>query len=137
MSVGLFAGYYPSMSMKRSPKDLWRQAKQTVDDERLREKPARDVWEQEAVFHIALFNHRLTTDYPVTSWPTMRAALMTGYTLMGVLCPGCRQRGSIDLRTISCHPDTSINALIPYLKCGRCQPNPPLAKIVALRLGAP
>jgi hypothetical protein len=106
MSVGLFAGYYPSMSMNRSYKDLERRQRQADDEARLREQPARAVWEQEAVFHIALFNHRLTTDYPVTSWPTVRAALMTSYCRMSVLCPGCKQGSAVDLRTIACHPDT-------------------------------
>lgn len=37
------------------------------------------------------------------------------------------------LRKIKMHEDASINCLVPYLKCLRCQPDPPLPYLIGLR----
>jgi hypothetical protein len=48
------------------------------------------------------------------------------------LCPGCGQRGSVDLRRINRHPDASLESLIPILSCQRCSPNPPFARLTGV-----
>ena len=57
----------------------------------------------------------------VAAWNVrVRATLIARRFYLGCLCPGCGQRGSVDLRRINRHPDASLESLIPMLSCQRC-----------------
>ena len=121
------------MGMNRSYKDFERRDREAREAEELRLQPERELWEHEAQFHITLFNHRVRTSWPVTSWPTVRAAIAVNRTHLGVVCPACNQHGVIDIKTIGCDPDTTINHIVRKFRCSRCKPNPPAARITGLR----
>lgn len=82
---------------------------------------------------VALWNVRVLAPPPLAFYPTFRAALTAKRFFLACRCPACRTTGCIDLRTIDRHPDASIESIIPQISCGRCVPNPPLAKIIGLR----
>jgi hypothetical protein len=101
--------------------------------ERRRTPPQHRRAAVEAKIAVAMFNVRARTRHPVLAWPTFRAALMAGRPILMVQCSGCEQASYVDLQTIRCHPDSSINSLTPYLTCLRCQPDPPLPHLMGLR----
>jgi hypothetical protein len=106
--------------------------KAELEERRLRAPQIRRA-DWEAKLSVAVFNVRALSGHPVLSWPTFRAALVSKRPILQVVCPGCEQVSHLDLRTISYHPDSSINSLTPHLKCLRCQPDPPLPRLVGLR----
>jgi hypothetical protein len=68
----------------------------------------------------------------VGRYVTLEPPLIARRFYLGCLCPGCGQRGSVDLRRINRHPDASLESLIPMLSCQRCSPNPPFAKLTGV-----
>jgi hypothetical protein len=104
-------------------------------EELRRTAPQRLRASREAKLAVAVFNVRTLSGQPVTSWPTFRAAALAGRPFLKVSCPACEQVSFVDLREIAYHPDASINSLTPHLKCLRCQPGPPLPRLVGLRRG--
>jgi hypothetical protein len=81
---------------------------------------------------VATWNVRVIRHSPVWFFPTIRAALIARRFYFGCLCPGCGQRGSVDLRRVNRHPDASLESLIPMLSCQRCSPNPPFARLTGV-----
>jgi hypothetical protein len=101
--------------------------------EQRRTAPQRRRAAIEAKIAVAVFNVRARSTHPVLAWPTFRAALLAGRPILVVQCPSCEQVTEVDLRRIKYHPDSSINSLTPHLKCLRCQPDPPLPRLMGLR----
>jgi len=70
-------------------------------------------------------------------YPTIGAAIVGGFPILAFHCPGCRQVGSVDLRTLDRHPGAPVSSLIPSLSCRRCAPNPPFAVLDELQPSRP
>jgi len=105
-----------------------------VEQEELRRtEPQRRRAAIEAKVAVAVFNVRARTAHPVLAWPTFRAAALAERPFLAVECTACGQVACLDLRKIEHHLDASINSLTPYLKCLRCQPDPPSPRLVGLR----
>jgi hypothetical protein len=102
-------------------------------DELRRTEPRRRRATIEAKVAVAVFNVRARSAHPVLAWPTFRAAVMAERPFLMVECASCGQIAGLDLRKIGYHLDASINSLTPYLKCLRCQPNPPSPRLIGLR----
>src|SRR4051812_6361398 len=70
-------------------------------------------------------------------YPTIGAALLAELPVIDFVCPACRVRGHLDLRTIDRHPHATIGVvLIPQISCTRCrQPPicPPIGVTIPLR----
>jgi hypothetical protein len=60
--------------------------------------------EREAKLLVATWNVRVIRHSPVWFFPTIRAALTARRFYLGCLCPGCGQRGSVDLRRVNRDP---------------------------------
>jgi hypothetical protein len=101
--------------------------------EQRRTAPQRRRASIEAKIAVAVFNVGARSTHPVLAWPTFRAPLLAGRPILVVQCSSCEQVTDIDLRRIKYHPESSINSLTPHLKCLRCQPDPPLPRLVGLR----
>src|SRR5690606_22560045 len=66
--------------------------------------------------------------------PIIGVALIAGYWWLDVLCEGCRQVATLDLRTINRHERTRICNLTLGLRCTRCTGGDgPFARIVDIR----
>jgi hypothetical protein len=102
-------------------------------EELRRAEPQRRRARNEARIAVAVFNVRARSAHPVLAWPTFRAVALAQRPFLMVECASCRQIAYLDLRKIDSHPDASINSLTPHLKCVRCQPNPPLPRLIGLR----
>jgi hypothetical protein len=102
-------------------------------EEQRRTEPQRRRARNEAKIAVAVFNVRARSAHPVLAWPTFRAASVAERPFLMVECVSCRQISYLDLRQINAHPDASINSLTPNLKCLRCQPDPPLPRLIGLR----
>ncbi|HMJ45038.1 MAG TPA: hypothetical protein VK522_22470 [Pseudolabrys sp.] len=120
------------MAHSKSIHKLTQEARAAAEAEAIRLAPQRQRAEREAKFAVAVFNVRAKTEWAILAWPTFRAAFAAKRYFLTALCPGCKQVACLDLRTVSYHPDASINCLIPHLSCQRCCPNPPFAKITGL-----
>ena len=118
-----------TISERRLKMFLWR----VEWEERRRAEPQRRRAINEAKTAVAAFNVRARSAHPVFAWPTFRAAALAERPFLMVKCVSCGQVAHLDLRKIDYHPDASINSLAPYLKCLRCQPNPPLPRLIGLR----
>jgi hypothetical protein len=107
----------------------------TEQEELRRTEPQRRRAAREVRIAVAVFNVRARSAHPVLSWPTFRAAALAYRPFLTVQCGSCGQVADLDLRNIDRHPDASINSLTPYLSCLRCQPAPPLPRLMGLRKG--
>ena len=84
---------------------------------------------------IEAWNARLTAGHPAWFAPTIGAALVAGYPLLSVYCPGCRTEADIDLRTIDRHPDAAVTTLLLSLRCRLCGGGP-MPRLTRLWRGA-
>jgi hypothetical protein len=115
---------------ERQIRMFWRRVGQ---EELRRTEPQRRRATIEAKIAVAAFNVRARSAHPVLAWPTFRAAVLSERPFLMVECVSCGQIACVDLRKIGYHLDASINALTPYLKCMRCQPDPPSPRLFGLR----
>jgi hypothetical protein len=88
---------------------------------------------RDAKLTIAVWNVRVMRGAPIWFFPTVRAAITAKRYYLVCLCPGCRVRGSIDLRPFVRRAYITVANLIPQIKCSRCTPNGPHVHIVGLR----
>ena len=120
------------MAHTKSRHKLERERREALDEIERLERPKRLKSEREAKLVVATWNVRIIRHSTVWFFPTIRAALIARRFYTGCLCPGCGQRGSVDLRRINRHPDASLESLIPMLSCQRCSPNPPFARLTGV-----
>ena len=98
---------------------LERERREALNEIERIEGPKRLKSEREAKLLVATWNVRVIRHSPVWFFPTIRAALIAQRFYLGCLCPGCGQRGCVDLRRVNRHPDASLESLIPMLSCQR------------------
>jgi hypothetical protein len=98
-----------------------------------RARPVNQRLIRDAKLTVAVWNVRVMRGAPVWFFPTVRAALMAKRYYLACICPGCRVRGSIDLRPFARRADATVASLIPHIKCSRCRPNGPHVHIIGLR----
>jgi len=120
------------MAHTKSRHKLERERREALDEIERLELPKRVKSEREAKLVVATWNVHVIRHSTVWFYPTIRAALIARRFYLGCLCPGCGQRGSVDLRRINRHPDASLESLIPMLSCERCSPNPPFARLTGV-----
>ena len=120
------------MAHTKSRHKLERERREALDEIERLERPKRVKSEREAKLVVATWNVHVIRHPTVWFFPTIRAALVARRFWLGCLCPGCGQRGSVDLRRINRHPDASLESLIPMLSCQRCSPNPPFARLTVV-----
>jgi hypothetical protein len=127
-----YRAHHVEMAHTKSRHTLERERHEALDELERLERPNRLKSEHEAKLLVATWNVRVIRHSPVWFFPTIRAALIARRFYLGCLCPGCGQRGSVDLRRVNRHPDASLESLIPMLSCQRCSPNPPFARLTGL-----
>jgi hypothetical protein len=84
--------------------------------------------EREAKRVVAIWNARKAGTRELWFYPTMGAAVLSGYPWLCFYCPACQQIGQVDLHTLDRHRGATIESLIPSLSCRRCRPNPRLSQ---------
>jgi hypothetical protein len=127
-----YRGHHVEMAHTKSRHRLELERRGALNEIERLERPKRVKSEREAKLVVATWNVRVIRHSPVWFFPTMRAALIARRFYLGCLCPGCGQRGSVDLRRVNRHPDASLESLIPMLSCQRCSPNPPFARLAGV-----
>ena len=85
------------MTHTKSCHKLERERREALNEIERLERPKRSKSEREAKLRVAAWNVRVIRHSPVWFFPTIRAALIARRFYLGCLCPGCGQRGSIDL----------------------------------------
>lgn len=98
-----------------------------------RARPVKQRMIRDAKMTIAVWNVRVRRGAPVWFFPTIRAALTAKRYYLACICPGCRVRGSIDLRRFASRACITVANLIPHITCSRCTPNGPHVRIIGLR----
>ena len=105
-------------------------ARRAEEEQRQREL-GRDV--TQAVKLVAIWNSRAARRARPSFYPTIETAVLAGTPWLTFMCPACRRCGELDLRVLDRHPLMTIGGLIPQLSCRRCCPDPPFARLLALR----
>src|SRR6476659_8690313 len=82
---------------------------------------------------VSIWNGRMARGLDLFFSPTIGAALAAGKPVLQFYCPGCGVRGEADLRRFDRHPAATVESLIPAISCTRCQPQPPFARLTAVR----
>ena len=108
-----------------------RQAARRLEEEQRRRELGRDTTQAEKL--VAIWNSRAARKARPPFYPTIETAILAGTPFLTFVCPACQQCGAIDLRTLDRHRLMTIGGLIPQLSCRRCSPNPPFARLLALR----
>ncbi len=86
---------------------------------------------------VAIWNARQAGGRALWFYPTIGAAIATGFPWLVFSCPACQQIGSVDLRTLDRHPGGAISSLIPSLSCRRYLPHAPFAMLKRLSAEGP
>jgi len=81
---------------------------------------------------VAIWNGRRAKGRELWFHLRIGAAIAAGYPWLTFMCPGYQQIGEIDLRSLDCHPNATIESLILSLSCRRCRPNAPFVKLLGL-----
>jgi hypothetical protein len=76
--------------------------------------------EQEALLIVRNFNARLSTDRFAGFWPTIATAHNAQHPWLVVLCESCETVLDVDLRVKPRHPEAPICAVLPEVRCPRC-----------------
>jgi hypothetical protein len=100
-------------------------------NERRRRELGRDAAQAQRL--VSVWNSRAARRARPSFYPTIETAMLAGTPWLSYLCPACQTVGEVDLRTLDRHPLTPISGLIPSLSCKWCCPNPPFARLLALR----
>jgi hypothetical protein len=98
-----------------------------------RARPVQERMIRDAKLTIAVWNVRVRRGAPIWFFPTIRAAITAKRYYLACICPGCRVRGSIDLRPFAPRAYMTVAHLIPHIICSRCRPNGPHVQIIGLR----
>src|SRR6187200_1938107 len=61
--------------------------------------------------------------------PMVGVAVAAQFYCLDVFCPGCRQIKQVDLRKLDRHERTTLDGLIPLLRCQSCRPHPPFVRL--------
>jgi hypothetical protein len=77
----------------------------------LADMAAREADRKEALAIIEAWNTRLAAPQPELASPTLRAALISGYHWLHVICPACETSAEIDLRVVRRDPAMIIGKL--------------------------
>lgn len=85
-----------------------------------------------AISAVSSWNLDVHSGRKPASYPTIGGAIAAGTPWLSYMCPGCRQVGDVDLRTLDIHERAPISAVIQKLRCG-CSDNPPFVKLLELR----
>src|SRR5690348_17808716 len=112
-----------------------RAAARAVEEAKRAEAERKALAEAEKI--VAIWNARQAGGRALWFYPTIGAAIATGLPWLSFSCPACGQFGSVDLRTLDCHPGGAISGLIPSLSCRRCSPNAPFARLEMLTAERP
>jgi len=56
--------------------------------------------------------------------PMVCVAVAARFYFLDLFCPGCRQIKQVDLRKLDRHERTTLDGLIPLLRCQSCRPHP-------------
>jgi hypothetical protein len=83
---------------------------------------------------VEIWNARQAGGRALWFYPTIGAAIAAGFPWLTFYCPACRVVGSVDLRTLDRHPGAAISSLI---RCRRCSPHAPFAKLEMLTAERP
>lgn len=82
---------------------------------------------------VQVWNEQIKTWHRVEPSPSIGVLINAGHFWVDVKCDGCRQVTSLDLRTINRHPLTRAENLTLWLRCRRCWPGDPFARILGSR----
>ncbi|MDB5602136.1 MAG: hypothetical protein JWN71_4180 [Xanthobacteraceae bacterium] len=101
------------------------------------DRPLQERFKRDAKFAVAAWNVRVIRGLPITFFPTIGAAVRAKRPFLTCVCPGCKVRGSVDLRAYGRRAMATVDTLIPALRCQRCVPNAPYVQIRGLRKSRP
>jgi hypothetical protein len=81
---------------------------------------------------VKVWNSRQRRGAVTLFWPPIGAAVLAGHPFLSFACPGCNTISELDLRKLAGAADRPLYSLVTALRCGRCQPNPPLVRLLEL-----